>query len=85
MMVLKEGKEGRVEFKPGDFVRLKEDPIGDVGVVCQDKSEETAPVFVYWWYGTLTMMNRHQPTALELVAPSEAPDYAVRVKQSLGL
>ena len=65
-------------FEPGDFVRLRINPNGRVGVVSRVDPESTASVRVYWHRGSgLSMTDAYEPSDLLLGPPKDVPEYAV--------
>jgi hypothetical protein len=73
-------------FESGDFVRLKINPTGRVGVVGYIHPENTASVQVYWHSGSgFSMTDFHEPHNLQLVPSEDVPEYAVTLKRSLEL
>jgi len=75
-----------VSFKPGDFMRLKSGTAGSVGVVWQVHPDKAAPVEVYWRETENTRTSQdYEPESLTLVPLGEVPDYAAKLKESLGL
>jgi hypothetical protein len=75
-----------MQFKRGDFVKLKKGSAGSVGVVWQVHSKSIASVEVYWREGEKRRLSdTHEPDNLELVALHDVPEYAIELKRSLGL
>lgn len=77
---------GVAPFKRGEFVRLKTGLAGSVGVVWQIQPKSISSVVVYWRESeTSRMQQAHEPKDLVLVTTDAVPDYAIKLKESLGL
>ena len=78
--------EDAVAFKRGDFVRSKKGLRRTVGVVWQIQPKHIASVVVYWRESdTSRIQYNYEPKDLEFVHFAEAPEYATKLKKSLGL
>jgi hypothetical protein len=72
-------------FKHGDFIRLKNDPTGSVGVVWKIYPEKGESVEVAWLDSpTSRILQRYHPNKLE-IALGPIPGYAIALKTSLFL
>lgn len=61
---------------------------GDVGVVWvvwEIEPAKTASIQVYWWNDGLSWSSYYEPQNLSLVPPTDIPDYAIKLRDSLGL
>lgn len=66
-------------FKPGDFVRMKRGPTGNVGVVFRiDRGK-----LQVHWPANGSLIQDHEPEDLELVPSNEAPSDAAEVRKNL--
>jgi hypothetical protein len=74
-----------MELNRGDYVNLTKAEAGDVGVVWEINPKNAASVEVYWWNGGDRWSKYYDPQNLSLVPPTELPDYAIKLRDSLGL
>ena len=74
-----------MELNRGDYVKLTSGKAEDVGVVWEIEPAKTASIQVYWWNDGHRWSNYYQPQDLSLVPPREIPDYAIKLRGSLGL
>ena len=74
-----------MEFNRGDYVKLRSGQAGDVGVVWEIEPAKTASIQVYWWNDGLRWSSYYEPQNLSLVPPTDIPDYAIKLRDSLGL
>ena len=74
-----------MELNRGDYVRLTNAERTDVGVVWEIDPQSTASIEVYWWNNGQRWSNYYEPHNLSLVPPLEVPDYAIKLRDSLGL
>ncbi len=78
--------ENTTPYKPGDFVRLKRRPSGTVGVVWQTQPKSFSSVIVCWrQIETYQIQEAYDPKDLAIVPTHEAPEYAAKLKERLGL
>lgn len=74
-----------MELNRGDYVKLTSAEAGDVGVVWELNSTNTASIEVYWWDDGNRWSKYYEPQDLRLVPPTEIPDDAIKLRGSLGL
>lgn len=74
-----------MELNRGDYVKLTESPVQEVGVVWEIYPTEIASLRVYWWGSGKRWSKCYEPKNLTLVEPTELPDYAIELRGSLGL
>jgi hypothetical protein len=70
-------------FKPGDFIRLKSDPTGSVGVVWKIHREKDESVEVAWLDSPTSRILQHYDANELEIAPGAIPGYAIVLKGSL--
>ena len=68
----------------GDYVKLMIAQAEEVGVVWEINPKNAASVEVYWWNGDHRWSRYYDPQNLSLVPPTEIPDYAIKLRDSLG-
>ena len=74
-----------MEINRGDYVKLTGADGNDVGVAWEINPKNAASVEVYWWNGGHRWSRYYEPQNLSLVPPTEIPDYAIKLTDSLGL
>jgi hypothetical protein len=77
--------ETNMEINHGDYVKLANAQGGEVGVAWEIEAAKTASIQVYWWNDGRRWSNYYEPKDLSLVPPMEIPDYAIKLRDSLGL
>jgi hypothetical protein len=73
-----------MELNRGDYVKLMNAQAEDVGVVWEINPKNAASVEVYWWNGGQRWSRYYESQNLSLVLPTEIPDYAIKLRDSLG-
>ena len=77
-------EESNMELNRGDYVKLTNAEAEEVGVVWELNPKNAASVEVYWWNGGQRWARYYDPQSLSLVPPTEIPDYAIKLRDSLG-
>jgi hypothetical protein len=77
--------ETNMEINRGDYVKLANAEGGVVGVAWDINPKNSASVEVYWWNDGNRWSKYYEPENLSLVPPTEIPDYAIKLRDSLGI
>ena len=77
--------ETHMAINHGDYVKLANAEGGDVGVAWEINPQNTASIQVYWWNDGHRWSKYYEPQNLTLVPPTEIPQYAIKLRDSLGL